>query len=103
MIKSNQRILFKFLIRAILIGIAAWALSSLLLGRNGVLKQSRLENENELLKQQIDSLKQQIEQTEDNIHKLQTDTFYLEEIARTRFGYTKEGESVYIIKEKENP
>jgi cell division protein FtsB len=102
LVKNFQKPLLKFTLRALILGVVLWVLGSVIFTKNGVWKQQTLESDNIELQKRIDSLKLLINQTQDDIHKLQNDTFYLEEIARTRYGYTKKGERVFIIKEKKD-
>ncbi len=87
-----------FLWKALLLLALLWVGGSLLFSRNGIITHFRLENENQNTQNSIDSLELEIQRTTKSIELLQSDTFAIESIARTKFGYTLPGEETYIFK-----
>jgi len=86
----------------LLIGIAtlitlAFLGFQLLFGKNSIPQQRRIAREIELYQEQIDSLTKIIEERDELIHKLKTDSLYKEEILRTRYGMSREGEKVFQL------
>ena len=85
-----------------LIGIAtliafAFLVFQLLFGKNSIPEQRRIAKEIELYQEQIDSLNKVIETRNELIQKLKTDSLYKEEILRTRYGMSREGEKVFQL------
>ena len=86
----------------LIIGIAtvitfAFLVFHLLFGKNSIPEQRRIAKEIQLYQMQIDSLSKVIEQRDDLIQKLKTDSLYKEEILRTRYGMSREGEKVFQL------
>ena len=86
----------------LLIGIAtlitlAFLGFQLLFGKNSIPQQRRIAREIELYQEQIDSLNKIIEERDELIHKLKTDSLYKEEILRTRYGMSREGEKAFQL------
>ncbi|WP_295068407.1 septum formation initiator family protein [uncultured Fibrobacter sp.] len=86
----------------LLIGIAtviafAFLVFHLLFGKDSIPEQRRIVKEIELYQKEIDSLTKVIEQRDELIQKLKTDSLYKEEILRTRYGMSREGEKVFQL------
>ena len=86
----------------LLIGIAtsitfAFLVFQLLFGKNSIPQQRRIAKEIELYQLQIDSLNKVIEDLDALIQKLKTDSLYKEEILRTRYGMSREGEKAFQL------
>ena len=69
----------------------------LMFGKNSIPQQHRIAKEIELYQEQIDSLTKIIEERDELIEKLKTDSLYKEEILRTRYGMSREGEKVFQL------
>ena len=67
----------------------------LMFGKNSIPQQHRIAKEIKLYQEQIDSLTKIIEERDELIEKLKTDSLYKEEILRTRYGMSREGERVF--------
>jgi len=86
----------------LLIGIAtviafAFLVFHLLFGKDSIPEQRRIVKEIELYQKEIDSLTKVIEQRDELIQKLKTDSLYKEEILRTRYGMSREGEKAFQL------
>ena len=86
----------------LLIGIAtviafAFLVFHLLFGKDSIPEQRRIVKEIELYQKEIDSLTKVIEQRDEIIQKLKTDSLYKEEILRTRYGMSREGEKAFQL------
>ena len=86
----------------LLIGIAtviafAFLVFHLLFGKDSIPEQRRFVKEIELYQKEIDSLTKVIEQRDELIQKLKTDSLYKEEILRTRYGMSREGEKAFQL------
>ena len=86
----------------LLIGIAtviafAFLVFHLLFGKDNIPEQRRIVKEIELYQKEIDSLTKVIEQRDELIQKLKTDSLYKEEILRTRYGMSREGEKAFQL------
>ena len=86
----------------LLIGIAtviafAFLVLHLLFGKDSIPEQRRIVKEIELYQKEIDSLTKVIEQRDELIQKLKTDSLYKEEILRTRYGMSREGEKAFQL------
>lgn len=86
----------------LLIGIAtviafAFLVFHLLFGKDSIPEQRRIVKEIELYQKEIDSLTKVIEQRDELIQKLKTDSLYKEEILRTRYGMSREGEKTFQL------
>ncbi len=88
--KNNKFILPVLILVGIifLIATAGW-------GNFGIKNQKKIQSEITILKQKNDSLRIEWETREKNIERLKHDTFFIEYIARTKFGMTKKGEKAY--------
>ena len=69
----------------------------LMFGKNSIPQQHRIAKEIKLYQEQIDSLTKIIEERDELIEKLKTDSLYKEEILRTRYGMSREGEKVFQL------
>ena len=69
----------------------------LLFGKDSIPEQRRIVKEIELYQKEIDSLTKVIEQRDELIQKLKTDSLYKEEILRTRYGMSREGEKAFQL------
>ncbi len=87
--------LVKIVVRAAIALLFAFTLGKLMLGDNGFLRQIAIAQQNETMKEGNDSLAQMIATMENNKHRLLIDSAYMEEVARTRFGMSRAGETVY--------
>ena len=86
----------------LLIGIAtviafAFLVFHLLFGKDSIPEQRRIVKEIELYQKEIDSLTKVIEQRDELIQKLKTDSLYKEEILRTGYGMSREGEKAFQL------
>jgi len=86
----------------LLIGIAtviafAFLVFHLLFGKDSIPEQRRIVKEIELYQKEIDSLTKVLEQRDELIQKLKTDSLYKEEILRTRYGMSREGEKAFQL------
>ena len=68
---------------------------SFLFGQGSVLHQQALKEQNEILRRENDSLLHAIELQEELVRRLRTDSALIESMARTRFGMSKKGETVF--------
>ncbi len=73
----------------------AFMVFQLLFGKNSIPEQHNISKDIELYQAQIDSLNQVILQRKELIKKLKTDSLYKEEILRTHYGMSREGEKVF--------
>jgi cell division protein FtsB len=64
-------------------------------GKTGLLRQFQLSNQNKELQVKIDSLKVVLEKKNAEIKLLHSDSAYLEHMARTRLGMSKDDEKVF--------
>lgn len=85
----------KIIVRSLLALLAIYLLGKLFLGNNGLLRQFRITRENAEISLSIDSLEQVLQNKKEERRRLLHDTLYMEEIARTRFGMSRRGESVF--------
>lgn len=75
----------------------AFLVFHLLFGKDSIPEQRRIVKEIELYQKEIDSLTKVIEQRDELIQKLKTDSLYKEEILRTRYGMSREGEKAFQL------
>ena len=75
----------------------AFLVFHLLFGKDSIPEQRRIAREIELYQKQIDSLTKVIEQRDELIQKIKTDSLYKEEILRTRYGMSSEGEKAFQL------
>ncbi|MDY6331344.1 MAG: septum formation initiator family protein [Fibrobacter sp.] len=75
----------------------AFLVFHLLFGKDSIPEQRRIAREIELYQKQIDSLTKVIEQRDELIQKIKTDSLYKEEILRTRYGMSREGEKAFQL------
>ena len=75
----------------------AFLVFHLLCGKDSIPEQRRIVKEIELYQKEIDSLTKVIEQRDELIQKLKTDSLYKEEILRTRYGMSREGEKAFQL------
>ena len=61
---------------------------------NGLLAQQQVKHENIIFQNKIDSLQGAVDSLKTEIQLLQSDSFYMEYMARTKFGMSKKGETV---------
>ena len=76
----------------LIVFLAVW---SFLFGQGSVLHQQALKEQNEILRRENDSLLHAIELQEELVRRLRTDSALIESMARTRFGMSKKGETVF--------
>lgn len=88
--KIGKQVLF-----ALTFGVVAISLYSFSFGENGLYKQHNLKKQIAVLGQEADSLKKILEFRKDEGERLLTDSFYMESIARTKYGMSKKNETVY--------
>ncbi len=86
----------------VIIAVSVMMLWRFLAGNNGLWKQHRISKQIEDLQHDSDSLKAQLEAMKMEEQRLLTDTLYIEAIARTRYGMSKEGEKVYQFIDRES-
>lgn len=85
----------KIIIRSLLALLLLYLLGKLFLGQNGLIRQFRIQRENTEIELSIDSLESVLEQKKKEHQRLLHDTLYIEELARTRFGMSRPGETVF--------
>lgn len=73
---------------------AAWAL---IVGQHGFIRYRLLKSEQAALKQEEYRLTAQIMDLEQEIWRLQSDTLYIEKVARERLGFARPNERVFKI------
>ncbi|MFA6837208.1 MAG: septum formation initiator family protein [Fibrobacteraceae bacterium] len=89
-----KKVLFQF--AAVLVfALCAASLWHFTMGENGFWNQYKLSRQISILKQESDSLKTEIEFREAEGKRLLNDSFYIESIARTRYGMSRPGEKVF--------
>ena len=79
----------------VVIFFVAIVVSQLLFSKGNVFEQQRLILQIENQQRQIDSLNVIIEERKMQIERLQNDSLYKEEILRTRYGMSRQGEKVF--------
>lgn len=79
----------------VLIAFIASSLWSFTFGDNGLWNQHKLQRQIEHLKFETDSLKAILEFRKHEGERLLKDSFYIESIARTKYGMSKKGETAY--------
>ena len=79
----------------VVIFFVAIVVSQLLFSKGNVFEQQRLIQQIETQQHQIDSLQSVIEDRKMQIERLQNDSLYKEEILRTRYGMSRQGEKVF--------
>ncbi len=72
----------------------------LVFAEKGLIKRIKLENELRKIKKEIEAIQNENALLREKIYKLETDPKQIEKIAREKYGMAKEGEEVFIIKEK---
>lgn len=87
-------------VNLIFISIVIALLFYLVFAEKGLIKRVRLEIELKKLKKEIEKIENENASLREKIHKLETDPKEIERIAREKYGMAKEGEEVFIIKEK---
>ena len=75
----------------------AFLVFHLLFGKDSIPEPRRIVKEIELDQKEIDSLTRVNEQRDELIQKLKTDSLYKEEILRTRYGMSREGEKAFQL------
>jgi cell division protein FtsB len=83
--------------RLFLFLILAGLLYAFVLGDGGAIRIAMLRHQRGQIDANIAELKQNVALLEKEIARLESDTFYIEKIARERYGYVKEGDKVYKI------
>ncbi|MCS7230085.1 MAG: septum formation initiator family protein [Candidatus Kryptonium sp.] len=87
-------------VNLIFISIVIALLFYLVFAEKGLIKRVKLEIELKKLKKEIEKIENENASLREKIHKLETDPKEIERIAREKYGMAKEGEEVFIIKEK---
>ena len=87
----------RLLIGSVTVIAFAFLVFHLLFGKDSIPEQRRIAREIELYQKQIDSLNKVIEERNELIQKLKTDSLYKEEILRTRYGMSREGEKAFQL------
>ncbi len=72
----------------------------LIFGEKGLIQRVKLEVELKKIKKEIETIQNENAILREKIHKLETDPTQVEKIAREKYGMAKEGEEIFIIKEK---
>lgn len=85
----------KIIVRSLLALLVLYLLGKLFLGNNGLLRQIRIQKENAEIELSIDSLEQVLQQKKEERKRLLQDSLYMEQTARTRFGMSRPGETVF--------
>lgn len=86
----------------VIIAVSVMMLWRFLAGNNGLWKQHRIAKQVEALQHEADSLNLLLQEKKIEEQRLLTDTFYIESIARTHFGMSKEREKVYQFIDRES-
>lgn len=81
----------------VIIGILAAFLSFTFGEKNSWNAQKELKQEISVLRAQKDSLQKELDIRQKRIQKLQEDSIYIENIARTKFGMTRKGEKAFLF------
>lgn len=81
-------------------GILIALLLHLTFAEKGLVKRIKLEIESKKLKKKIETIEKENDSLKQKIYKLEINPKEIERIAREKYGMAKEGEEVYIIKEK---
>lgn len=84
----------------ILTGIITALFIYLIFAEKGLIKRISLEIEKAKLKKEIELIEKENASLRQKIHELETNPKAIEKIAREKYGMAKEGEEVFIIKEK---
>jgi cell division protein FtsB len=79
----------------VIIAVSVMMLWRFFAGNNGLWKQHRIAKQVEALQHEADSLNLLLQEKKVEEQRLLTDTFYIESIARTHFGMSKEGEKAF--------
>ena len=89
-----QKIVLQIVILLLLVFVATslWAFT---FGENALWKQHTLQVQIDRMELEIDSLKNELEHRKNEEERLLKDSFYIESIARTKYGMSKKGEAVY--------
>jgi cell division protein FtsB len=103
--------MIKIVTRSLLAILALYLLGKLFLGHNGLIRQFQVQKENEEINLQIDSLEHLLDQKKMEKSRLLYDSLYMEQVARTRYGFSRKGEAVFqflapqdsLIKERTQP
>lgn len=66
-------------------------------GRSGLIQQYQITRQNQAIQSRIDSLRQVLEDKRREVDLLQSDSTYLEYLARTRLGMSRNDESVFLF------
>jgi len=85
----------RIVLRSLFALVVLYLVGRLLLGQNGLLHQFRLESANKELEHSIDSLELVLQNKKEERNRLLYDTLYIEQIARTHFGFSRPEELVY--------
>lgn len=70
-------------------------IAQLIFGQSSLPRQQKVKEEIAQYQAQIDSLQNVIEQHKQEIERLQKDSLHKEEVLRTRYGMSREGEKVF--------
>lgn len=84
----------------VVIGILAAFLLFMFEEKNSWTAQKELRQEIAILEAEKDSLNKELEARKETIRMLEEDSFYIEKIARTKYGMTKKGEKAFQFIEK---
>ena len=79
----------------VIIAVSVMMLWRFFAGNNGLWQQHRIAKQVEALQHEADSLNLLLQEKKFEEQRLLTDTFYMESIARTHFGMSKEGEKAF--------
>lgn len=85
----------RIIVRTLLALLVLYLLGRLFLGHSGIIHQYQIEHENVEIERGIDSLQEVLESKKKERSRLQHDTLYIEQIARTHFGMSRPGETVF--------
>lgn len=67
----------------------------------GIINTIKLQHTQSILNKQIAEENRITDSLKNHIHRLQTDTLFIERVAREKYGLVKPGETVFIIQEEE--
>ena len=88
----NKKLLLFFLLVTLIIVMMGFPL---FFGKNSISQQHHLRKENASQQAKIDSMQKVLEERSLIIKRLQTDSLYIEEQLRTRYGMSRKGEKVF--------
>lgn len=93
----NNKLIKKLILRIFLITEILAFGYTYLFGKNGIYYVWQVNNENVILKNDINSLKSDIDQLSSHIDEWESDTFHKEKIARETLQMSKKNDEIYYL------